>query len=121
MSWDLTPGERNSEVFVALADGSEEHNLSNKAAFDGWPEWSPTGEWIVFASNRTGPANTGQLYLIRPDGSDLRRITGGPWSYAQPAWSTDGSALFAYQHQEMVEYEFGDVVRIDLGDRGLAP
>jgi Tol biopolymer transport system component len=121
MSWDLTPGERNSEVFVALADGSEEHNLSNKAAFDGWPEWSPTGEWIVFASNRTGPANTGQLYLIRPDGSDLRRITSGPWSYAQPAWSTDGSALFAYQHQETVEYEFGDVVRIDLGDRGLAP
>jgi len=120
MSWDLTPSDRNSEVFVARADGSDERNLSNSAAFDGWPAWSPTGEWIAFASNRAGPANTGQLYLIHPDGTGLRQITSGPWSYAQPAWSADGSALFAYQNQETSDFEFGDIVRIDLGPE-IAP
>ena len=55
MSWDLTPGERNSEIFVALADGSDEHNLSNNAAFDGWPAWSPTGgmDRVRFQSYRS--------------------------------------------------------------------
>jgi TolB protein len=39
--WDLSVIGRNSEVFVANADGSNEVNLSKSAAFDGWPVWSP--------------------------------------------------------------------------------
>lgn len=114
MAWDLTLIERNSEIFVAESDGSNERNLSDSAAFDGWPAWSPDGEFIVFSSNRAGPANTGQLYLVRADGSGLRQVTFGPWSHAQPAWSADGLALFAYQHQETSEYEFGDVARVQI-------
>lgn len=114
MSWDLTLGSRNSEIFVANADGSEEANLSNSAAFDGWPAWSPDGSWIVFASNRSGPANVGQLFVMRTDGSDVRRVTSGPFGHAQPAWSTDGGFLFAYQFVETPDYEFGDVVVIEF-------
>jgi TolB protein len=117
--WDLTPAERNSEVFVADADGSGEVNLSRSAAYDGWPVWSPDGKWIAFASNRQGPANTGQIYLVRPDGTDLRQVTRGPWSYAQPAWAADGRKLYAYQHEEESSHEFGDVVVIDLGPGSL--
>jgi Tol biopolymer transport system component len=61
-AWDFTPGMRNSEVVVADADGSHEVNVSNNAAFDGWPAWSPDGTRIAFASNRAGPASVGQLY-----------------------------------------------------------
>src|SRR5205807_9726221 len=44
--WDLTAAGRNSEVFVADVDGSNEVNLSNSAAFDGWPTWSLDGKMI---------------------------------------------------------------------------
>ena len=42
------------------------------------------------------------------------KITAGRWSYAQPAWFSDGSRLLAYQNEEGDDYEFGDVVVIDL-------
>lgn len=118
-SWFLTPGQRNSEIFIADADGTNAVNLSNSAAFDGWPRFSPDGSWIVFASNRAGPAGVGQLYLIKPDGSKLRRVTDGPWSYVQPAWSGDGSSLYAKQGEETSDHEFGDVVRIRLAQFDL--
>ncbi len=113
-SWGLTLGARNSEVFVADLDGSNEVNLSNNASFDGWPAWSPDGGRIVFASNRGGPANVGHLYTVRIDGTDLHKVTDGKWSYVQPAWSEDGTKLFAYQKQETAAYEFGDIVVIGL-------
>jgi Tol biopolymer transport system component len=36
------------------------------------PAWSPDGEWIAF-NNENG--TLGDIYLIRPDGTDLRRLT----------------------------------------------
>jgi len=112
-SWDLSDITRNSEVFVANADGTGEVNLSDNPAFDGWPVWAPDGERIVFSSNRAGPPMVGHLYVVKIDGTGIRQITSGPWSYAQPFWSSDGSKIFAYQNQETDSYEFGDVVVID--------
>jgi Tol biopolymer transport system component len=118
-NWGLSGIEKNSEIFIADADGGNEVNLSNNAAFDGWPVWSPDGSQVAFASNRSGPANTGQVWLMNPDGSDLRQISFGPWSHAQPAWAFDGRSIYAYQLEETPEYEFGSVVRIRLNDRAL--
>jgi Tol biopolymer transport system component len=116
MSWDLSLGSRNSDVCVANADGSAEVNLTNNAAFDGWPAWSPDGALIAFASNRAGPANVGHLYVVSPDGEGLRQVTfGNWWGYVQPAWSADGEVLFAYQYRETSDYEFGGVARIVVG------
>ncbi len=115
-SWDLSQRERNSEVFIADIDGSNEQNISSNAAFDGWPVWSPDGTRIAFASNRSGPARVGQLFIVNADGTAVRQITSGPWSYAQPAWSKDGSKLYAYQLMENDEFEFGDIAEIDLSN-----
>jgi Tol biopolymer transport system component len=50
-------------------------------------DWSPTGEWITFASDRGGSF---EVYLIRPDGSGLRKLVGGGGRNNHPHFSPDG-------------------------------
>jgi Tol biopolymer transport system component len=115
-NWELGSIEKNSEIFIADLDGANEVNISNNAAFDGWPVFSPNGQRIAFASNRSGPARTGQIWLVNSDGSGLRQLSQGPWSHAQPAWAQDGQSIFAYQLTETEADEFGSIVRITLTD-----
>ncbi|QQS41851.1 MAG: PD40 domain-containing protein [Acidobacteriota bacterium] len=112
--WDLSPTQRNSEAFVADAEGGNEKNLSQNAAFDGWPVWMPDSQRIIFTSNRAGPAFVGHLYLINIDGTGLRKLTTGSWSYVQASVSVDGKKVYAFQNEEREDYEFGDVVEIPL-------
>jgi len=114
LNWDLSEAKRNSEVVVANADGTGELNITNNAAFDGWPAWSPDGSSIAFASNRGGPENHGQIYIVRPDGTGLRRLSSLPGSYVQPGWSSDGRRIFAYSSTETGDLEWGDVVVFDV-------
>ncbi len=107
VNWDQSASAQNSEIFIADADGGNERNLSRHAAFDGWPVWSPDGQWIAFASNRGGLANIGQIYAIRPDGSALQQITFGGWSAVQPAFAADGGRVYFYEHVESAQTEYG--------------
>ena len=118
LSWGLEPGARNSEIFVGAIDGSASVNVSNNGAFDGWPMWSPNGRWLVFSSNRDKVANTGQIYAVRPDGKDVRRLTMDAMSRAQPSFSADGKTIFFYEHVEDPRFEIGHIARLkfDLPD-----
>jgi Tol biopolymer transport system component len=111
-NWELGSIEKNSEVFIADIDGGNETNISNNAAFDGWPVFSRDGERIAFASNRSGPARTGQIWLMSTDGSNLQQLSQGPLSHAQPTWALDGQTIYAYQLVETQDYEFGSIVSI---------
>ncbi|REJ76117.1 MAG: hypothetical protein DWQ47_10880 [Acidobacteria bacterium] len=94
---DLTaPRQYNSEIFVMNADGSDLRNLSNSKHFDGYPEWSPDGERIIFASDRHGetPGHL-QLFVMNADGSDIQQIT---WNRIgeediRASWSPDGRKI----------------------------
>jgi Tol biopolymer transport system component len=60
--------------------------------------WSPDGEWIAFASVREDVNNDGSinlsdsqdLFLIRADGSDERRLDLDGKQVFSPSWSPDG-------------------------------
>ena len=84
-------GEMNSEVFVADGDGSNQHNLTNHPAFDGWPSWSPDGSQIVFASNRR--ANY-QIFVMNADGGNVRLVANTEGRATEPRWSPDGKSIY---------------------------
>ena len=77
-------------VFVANADGSNEHPLISPADIDYDATWSPDGASIVFTSERNGSAD---LYRVKPDGSALERLTDSPAYDDQAAFSPDGKQL----------------------------
>ena len=52
---------------------------------------------IALASNRADSANTGQIWLMNPDGSGPRQVSEKGWAHAQPAWSADSKSIYAYQ------------------------
>lgn len=59
----------------------------------GGVSWSPDGEWLAFSLAPGGGMNT-QVYLVRPDGTDLRRLTdGGAENNWLGNWSHDGHLL----------------------------
>ena len=118
-NWDLSTNvsDRNSEVFIMDIDGKNLRNVSNSPAFDGWPWWSPDGSRLVFTSNRGGPANTGQFYLVNSDGTGLEKLLDFPGSIAQPAWCKDGRKIYGYQNWETSEYEYGNIVVIELNEK----
>lgn len=113
-NWDLSPGSRNSEVFVTPLDGSAPINVSNSPAYDGWPTWSPDGRWVVFASNRDKVAYTGQIYAVRPDGKMLRRLTHGLWSRVQPSFTPSGRHILVYESIENADFELGHIASVQF-------
>ncbi|MEO3974869.1 amidohydrolase family protein [Streptomyces sp. CAU 1734] len=56
----------------------------------GRPVHSPDGRLVAFSAYRGGSF---QIWTVRPDGSELRRRTEGPWDDRAPAWSPDGTRI----------------------------
>lgn len=83
-----------SDVWIVRRDGSKLRNLTSESfPLDESPSWSPDGTLIAFGSNRESSAETGgDIYVMKADGTDVRRITFSDSAYA-PAWSPDGCGI----------------------------
>jgi Tol biopolymer transport system component len=81
----------NFEIFVMDADGGNQTNLTNNAADDVYPAWSPDGSKIAFASTRED--DDLEIYVMNADGSNPVRLTNVPDEDGSPAWSPDGSKI----------------------------
>ena len=63
---------------------------------EGSPAWSSDGSFFVFSSNRDAPANAStqnQLYVMRADGGESRKITDAKDGVANFAFTRDGRWL----------------------------
>ena len=90
----------NREIYMMNPDGSEQVNLTQHPAGDLQAVWSPTGEQILFVSDRQG-TGVRNLYMMNPDGSNVRRVFKKKitaWRDS-PTWSPDGKQ-FAYNHMD---------------------
>jgi Tol biopolymer transport system component len=77
-------------MYIAQTDGSKVVDLSR--AGEGWQvDWSPNGRSILFTSHRDHPDNYTDIYVMRPDGSGVKRLTHAR-AYT-PAWSPDGKRI----------------------------
>jgi len=83
------PGNRtDSDLWVVAADGSSPpRQLTTSPKHDRHPRWSPDGRWLLFESNRGGDF---QLYHIRMEGGEARRVTSLATEATQGVWSPDG-------------------------------
>ena len=90
----------NREVYMMNPDGSEQVNLTQHPAHDISAVWSPTGDQIMFVSDREGK-RLWDLYLMDPDGSNVRRVFKRKIKAAKegPTWSPDGKR-FAYVYTD---------------------
>ena len=97
----------NSEIYMMNPDGSEQVNLTQHPDGDRNAVWSPTGEQILFASDRQG-THVWDLYLMDADGSNVRRVfkRKAKGRRDSPAWSTDGKQ-FVYSYTDWGRGEFG--------------
>ena len=79
-------------IVVVSADGTEYQQLTDQWT-DSFPVWSPDGEYIAFQSTRDNPSQYFDIYVMRSDGTDVRRLTNSPAHDRQPSWSPDGKKI----------------------------
>src|SRR5512132_4524086 len=77
-------------MYIVDVDGSHVVDLSRVG--EGWQvDWSPDGRSILFTSHRDHPDDYTDIYVMRPDGSAVGRLTHDR-AYT-PAWSPDGDNI----------------------------
>lgn len=86
----VNPQPGQLSLFVAAADGSDEHPLLASADTDYDPVWAPDGASIVFTSERNGSAD---LFRVTPNGTELTRLTTDPAYDDQAAFAPDSRRI----------------------------
>jgi TolB protein len=85
---------RSLEIREMNADGSNDHAVTSNGAANFAPFFLPGGREIIFSSNLADPRGRDfDLYLIREDGTDLRRVTFSPDFDGFPMFTRDGKVL----------------------------
>ncbi len=76
------------ELFLMNADGSNVHQITPSGGNSQGPGFSPDGNWVTFTAyfDHYGDDHGCEIYIMRTDGSDLRRLTDNDYCDWQPRW-----------------------------------
>lgn len=105
-SWDY---DEFFDIYEYELASKQYHKLTNTRGYDAEGSWSPDGTLIAFASNRSAyeqelneaeraafeldPAWANEIYIMKADGSDVRRLTTSPGYDGGPFFSADGKKI----------------------------
>lgn len=92
--------DEDTEIYIMNADGSNQTRLTKSPGDDSHPHWYPDGSRIVFNSARNTPdvkidwaLQQHEVHSIKPDGTDVRRITDFKTVSTYPSVSPDGKNI----------------------------
>jgi len=76
------------EIFIFRPDFTEARRLTPAGGNSQGPSFSPDGKWVTFTAyfDHYGEDLGCEIYIIRVDGSDLRRLTDNAYCDYQPRW-----------------------------------
>ena len=101
-----TSRDGNRELYLMNPDGSEQVNITNNRADDISGTWSPTGEQILFASDRDRSFGSWDLYLMDADGENVQPIFEKSEERRHPEWSPDGKQIAYKRYDGGVGYVY---------------
>jgi Tol biopolymer transport system component len=106
-------------LHIAGADGTNPRALTkgHKGGVDGndtSPAFSPDGQWVAFERAVDYDSGKGGLFLIRIDGSGLRRLTDDALGAGYPRWSPDGKRILFGQRVEATTFAPGPLWVVDV-------
>ena len=87
--------------------------ITHNDAYDAEGAYSPDGKWIVFGSRRDGDS---ELYVMRPDGTDVVRLTNAKGYDGGPFFSPDGKRI-VYRSDR----KGNDLLQVFTADLTFAP
>jgi tricorn protease len=78
------------DIWIANEDGTAVHRLTDHAARETYPRFSPDGKWIAFTSNRYG---NNDVFVIPATGGSARHLTFHTGSDEVVGWSRDSQRV----------------------------
>jgi TolB protein len=122
-----TRGTGSTDIWVLDLQSRQARNVTRHAGGDFRPSWSPDGRWVAFTSDRNTPVERAKdalgpagllglgealreaaaraweqvhrtsIYVMRPNGSEVRRLTDPAMAFGSPKWSPDARRIVAYR------------------------
>ena len=85
------------DIYVANPDGSDPRNLTQDVADDTWPDISPNGQYVAYASLRAG--NREIFVLDLADGT-LTNVSNSTGDDNWPRWSPNGHEIAFHSNRD---------------------
>jgi Tol biopolymer transport system component len=109
--WSNINGQRDIETIAA--SGGTPVKVTNDAATDWAPEWSPDGRWLYFVSDRGGSANLWRVAIDQRTGVASgvpQPVTNGVRTIASARFARDGSRMVLDAMDRSFDLSFYDFV-----------
>lgn len=90
----------HNEIYIINSSGGEAHQVTNDKSDNIHPHWSPDGQHIIYCSARDNSdqahapeGEVYEIYTIKPDGTEAKRITNDKGINTYPSFSHDGKQI----------------------------
>lgn len=85
------------KIHAMNADGSGQHAISDGPGNDLWPDLSPNGRFVAFASTRTGNS---EIFVLDLKSGTLVNVSNDPGDDNWPRWSPNGQQIAFHSNRD---------------------